>query len=70
MNKSIYFLLTSIYLFIAPTPGMAQSFDSVMRSSGRIYVVIAVLLVILIGIFMYMFRVERKLKKLEREDKR
>ncbi len=38
-----------------------------MRSNGRIYVVVAVVLTILIGLLLYMFRVDRKLSKLEKE---
>jgi CcmD family protein len=38
-----------------------------MRSNGKIYVVFAVALVILIGIFLYLFRMDRKLSRLERE---
>ncbi|MBZ4192337.1 CcmD family protein [Niabella beijingensis] len=67
MKKPIPFF---VVLLLLATPGlvMAQSStDSLMRRDGRIYVVIAVLLVILLGLFLYMFRVERKLKKLEKE---
>ncbi len=39
-----------------------------MRSSGRIYVVIAVMLTILIGLVLYVVRLDRKLTKLEKEN--
>lgn len=68
MKKAINRFFAFLLLLSLPGLAMAQSgVDSLMRSSGRIYVVIAVLLVILLGIFLYMFRVERKLKKLEKE---
>ena len=38
-----------------------------MRSNGKIYVVVAVCLIILIGLFLYVMSVDRKLKKLEKE---
>ena len=38
-----------------------------MRSNGKIYVVFAVALVILIGIFLYLIRLDRKLTRLEKE---
>lgn len=38
-----------------------------MRSQGRSYVVIAVMLTILLGIVLYLVRLERKINKLERE---
>lgn len=36
-----------------------------MRSSGKIYVVVVSLLLILVGLFIYLFVTERKIKKLE-----
>ena len=38
-----------------------------MRSSGRIYVVIAVILTILAGLILYIIRIDRKVSKLEKE---
>ena len=38
-----------------------------MRAEGKIYVVVAVVLVMLIGLFMYLIRIDRRLKKLEGE---
>jgi len=40
-----------------------------MRSNGKIYVVVAVVLTILLGLILYVIRIERKIKKLERENK-
>lgn len=39
-----------------------------MRSNGRIYVVVAVVITILIGLILYMIRVDRKLSKLEKDN--
>ena len=38
-----------------------------MRSNGKIYIVVAVCLTILIGLFLYVFSLDRKLAKLEKE---
>ena len=38
-----------------------------MDSYGKIFVVVAVLAVILVGIFVYLFTIDRKLRKLEKE---
>ena len=38
-----------------------------MRSSGRIYVVVAVMLTILIGLILYLVRLDRKISKVEKE---
>ncbi|MEX1201905.1 MAG: CcmD family protein [Ferruginibacter sp.] len=44
-------------------PEMADT----MRSNGKIYVVVAVCLTLLIGLFLYMIRVEKMVRKLEKE---
>lgn len=38
-----------------------------MRSNGKIYVVVAVCLTILLGLFLYVFSIDRKISKLEKE---
>ena len=38
-----------------------------MRSNGRIYVVVAVMLTILAGLVLYIVRIDRKLRKFEKE---
>ncbi|MDB5137206.1 MAG: hypothetical protein JWP37_3809 [Mucilaginibacter sp.] len=38
-----------------------------MRSSGKIYVVIAIISTIFVGIAIYLFAIDRRLKKIERE---
>lgn len=39
----------------------------VMRSNGKIYVVVAVCLLILIGLFLYVWRIDRKISKIEKQ---
>ncbi len=39
----------------------------VMRSNGKIYIVVAVCLTILIGLFIYVWSVDRKIVKIEKE---
>ena len=51
--------------FLLPLFANAQAKESLMYSSGRIYVVIAVLLITLLGLILYLVRVERKIRKLE-----
>ena len=38
-----------------------------MRSNGKIYVVVTVCLIILIGLFLYVMSVDRKVRRLEKE---
>lgn len=49
----------------------AQSGDAemadVMRSNGKIYIVVAVCVTILIGLFLYVLFIDRKISKLEKE---
>ena len=40
-----------------------------MRSNGKIYIVVAVCLTILIGLFIYVFSIDRKVSRLEKEIK-
>ena len=46
-------------------PQMAEG----MRSSGKIYVVVAVLVIILTGLIVYVVRLDRKLSRLEKNIK-
>ena len=39
-----------------------------MRSNGKIYIVVAVCLTILIGLFLYMMRIDMKLRKIEKNN--
>ncbi|MGF7230312.1 CcmD family protein [Arachidicoccus sp.] len=41
-----------------------------MESNGKIYVVVAVVLVIIIGLFFYLFNIDRKLSRLEKGEKK
>lgn len=38
-----------------------------LRSDGKIYVVVAVILIILIGLLIYLFALDRRLKMLEKK---
>jgi CcmD family protein len=38
-----------------------------MRSSGKIYVVIATIVIIFAGLAIYLFSIDRRLKKIEKE---
>ncbi len=39
-----------------------------MRDDGRIYVVVAVVLTILVGLILYIVRLDKKMSKLEKEN--
>jgi len=56
-------LLFSSFIASSQNVQMAET----MRSEGKIYVVIAVLAVILVGLFLYLITIDRKVSKLEKE---
>ncbi len=72
MIKKIYRLLLVVVclLFSAITFAQAKQVEmaDTMRSNGKIYTVVAVCLTILIGLFIYVFAIDRKLRKLEKEN--
>jgi len=59
-------------LLMAFTGAFAQQTQSVemadaFRSSGKIYVVITVIVIIFVGLAIYLFSIDRRLKKIEKE---
>lgn len=69
MKKSLnhqiksYFIVT--FIFVQQTlHAQGQSLDF-LRSTGKIYSVVLVILIILAGFFMYLYRLDNKLTKLE-----
>lgn len=68
MNRIYKYLASAITIFI-PTLLFAQDkveMADVLRSNGKIYAVVAVCLTILFGLFLYLFILDRKIKKLEK----
>lgn len=65
--KNLTFTLVILLLnhahLLAQDVEMADNF----RGEGKIYIVVAVILVILVGIFFYLFRLEKKIDKIEKE---
>ena len=55
--------LLAISAFAQDKPEMAD----VMRSNGKIYIVVAVCLTILVGLFFYVWTIDRKISRLEKE---
>lgn len=51
----------------AQMPQQPVEMADAMRSNGKIYVVVAVLTTILVGIVLYLIRLERKIKQLEKD---
>lgn len=55
-------------LVAAMTPAHAQTAEmaDTFRSEGKIYVVVAIILIVLTGLICYLFLLDRKLTKLEK----
>ena len=62
---SLILMLTTIQLF-------AQNSDvemaDMLRSEGKIYVVVACIVIILVGLLAYLFSIDKRLKKIEKEN--
>ena len=60
-------LLLSWSLSFSQTDGDKVDMADTMRSNGRIYVVVAVVVVILVGLILYLVRLDKKISRLEKE---
>jgi len=69
-KKFLFFLiaiLISVATFSQDTTDKTVGMADEMRSNGRIYVVVAVMLTILAGLIFYVARLDRKISKLEKK---
>jgi cytochrome c biogenesis protein CcdA len=70
MHKFIRVVLFVLGFFVS-TISFAQAqqveMADTMRSNGKIYIVVAVCLTILIGLFLYVFLIDRKISKIEKD---
>ncbi len=64
------YLSVLLLLLLGYTTAFAQTpeMDDVLRSSGKIYVVVVVIAVIFIGLAIYLFSMDRRLKKIEKQN--
>jgi hypothetical protein len=63
----ILLILTMNSVFLFAQENKVEMADK-MRSNGRIYVVVVVVLTILAGLIIYVVRLDRKIRKLEKEN--
>ena len=66
MQKMLSTLLVSVFAIVSAFAQSASNPDF-MRSTGKIYVVVGVLVMTFIGIVIFLVSIERRLKKLEEE---
>jgi len=65
LNKFILLLLA--IMFYSTSQAQEETMANTMRSNGKIYVVVAVLTTILVGLIAYLVRLDKKISKLEKE---
>ena len=66
-------LLTLIVLMLSFVAVRAQTGKNVemadaLRGSGKIYVVVATIAIVFVGLAIYLFSIDRRLKKIEKEN--
>jgi CcmD family protein len=62
---SLILMLTTLQIF-AQDNGVEMADQ--MRSNGKIYVVVGCIVVILVGLLVYLFSLDKRLKKLEKDN--
>lgn len=70
MKKIAYSLL--LFLFYLPAFSQTTEVEmaDAMRANGKIYVVVGIILIVLIGFIAYLIAIDRKLTRLEKKHKK
>lgn len=66
--KSFAFLLLALFISLTSHAQDVEMAD-LMRENGKIYVVVAVLATIFVGIVVYLIAIDRRIGRLEKEKK-
>jgi len=68
--KKLTFFMMLLLCFTLASAQQAQSVEmaDAMRSSGKIYVVIGTIVIIFAGLAIYLFAIDRRLRKIEKEN--
>lgn len=69
MMRKLMTTLVLLFLALAVQAQDKVEMADTMRSNGRIYVVVAVVLTILAGLILYVWRLDRKISRIEKEIK-
>jgi CcmD family protein len=64
--KKLVSLILMLLCFVAVKAQDVEMADE-MRSSGKIYVVIGTIVIVFAGLAIYLFSIDRRLKKIEKE---
>ncbi|HYE53935.1 MAG TPA: CcmD family protein [Chitinophagaceae bacterium] len=63
----LLFLALALIAAAQEGDGKPAEMADALRSNGKIYVVVAVVVTILLGLFIYLFRLDRKITRLEKD---
>lgn len=69
-TRNLFFTVVVLLLTLtveAQQGGGQSAFGETMRSNGRIWVVIAVMVTILLGLILYLVRLDRKISRIEKD---
>lgn len=72
MKSIILSFVLSLFFLVSKAQAISSQSDSmaeVMRSNGKIYVVVAVVTTILLGLIAYLIKIEKNITDLEKEVK-
>ena len=70
MKPKLLLLITSLLVnLLAFAQDSSVDMADTMRKEGKIYVVVAIILTIFAGIIFYLVRLDRKISRLEKEEK-
>jgi hypothetical protein len=61
-----YFLLMVLLFALQPVMAQGAEMADTLRSEGKIYVVVLIILIILVGMVLYLFLLDRKIDKMEK----
>ena len=63
-NKSILALINAMFIAM---PAIAQDGNDFYSNLGKMYVVVGVIVLVFVGLILFLVRLERRIKKLEKE---
>ncbi len=65
--KKTFSIFFALLISISASANENVEMADALRSSGKIYVVVAVIAVLFIGLFAYLFSIDRKISKIEKD---
>jgi CcmD family protein len=65
--KKLILLLLLTFTAVFAKADTSVDLDEALRRDGKIYVVVSIICIIFIGLAVYLFTIDRRLKKIEKE---